>query len=57
MLHNEGGGLMAMVKPYAQEGKWNDQMQKGKLLNGENTCEKGRFKKHKIHAFTNLGES
>jgi hypothetical protein len=28
MLHNEGGGLMAMVKPYAQEGKWNDQMHK-----------------------------
>lgn len=26
MLHNEGEGLMAMVKPYAQ---------KGKLLNGE----------------------
>jgi hypothetical protein len=28
MLHNEGGGLMVMVKPYAQEGKWNDQMHK-----------------------------
>jgi hypothetical protein len=38
MLYNEGEGLMAMVKPYAQEGKWNDQnAQKGKLLNGENT--------------------